>query len=168
MGSLQVPLDTFRTQHAAVERKVLPRLEADDLVVPDLQLNSTLLAAKTAMRLHKPLGFYAGQQAHTRHGRPARPELLRDLQVIDRNRSHVVSTTGIPQRALRQAEQRATASRADLLVVLDGGCATHFVGEPKLTFDRREIAHHRCRCVGLATSAALRLLTAAAGILVEA
>ena len=60
MGALQVPLDAFRAQHAAVERKFFPRLEADDLVVSDLQLNPALLSAETAMRLHEPLGLHAG------------------------------------------------------------------------------------------------------------
>ena len=34
MAALQVALDALRAEHAAVERELLPRLEADDLVVP--------------------------------------------------------------------------------------------------------------------------------------
>src|SRR6185436_5912305 len=38
MRALEVPLDPFRTEHAAIEGKILPRLEPDDLVVLDLEL----------------------------------------------------------------------------------------------------------------------------------
>src|SRR5262249_27115285 len=45
----------FRTEHAAVEGKLFPWLEPDDLVIPYLELNSALLAAKTAMRRNQLL-----------------------------------------------------------------------------------------------------------------
>ena len=51
MRALQVALDALGAQHAAIERELVPRLEADDLIVLDLELNAALLAAETAMRL---------------------------------------------------------------------------------------------------------------------
>src|SRR5262249_12296924 len=48
---LHVALDAFRAEHAAVERELFPRLEADDLVVLDLELDAALLSAEAAVRL---------------------------------------------------------------------------------------------------------------------
>ena len=59
MRTLQVPLDAFRAQHPAIEGKVLPRLEPDDLVVADFELNAALLPAEAAMRFDEPVGFNA-------------------------------------------------------------------------------------------------------------
>ena len=56
MRALQVALHALRAEHAAVERKVLPRLEADDLVVPNLELDPALLAAEAAVGLDEPSG----------------------------------------------------------------------------------------------------------------
>ena len=58
MCSLQVPLDALWTEHAPVEGKVLPGLEADDYVVFDFQLNAALLATETAVGLHQLIGLY--------------------------------------------------------------------------------------------------------------
>ena len=55
MRALQVALDALRAEHAAVERELLPRLEADDLVVADLELDAALLAAEAAVRLDEPV-----------------------------------------------------------------------------------------------------------------
>ena len=88
MRALQVSLDALRAQHAAVEREVLPRLEADDLVVLHLQLDAALLAAETAMRLHESLGLDARRQAHARHRREMRPEPFDDLQIVCGDRCH--------------------------------------------------------------------------------
>src|SRR6185436_9615171 len=51
MFVLQVTLHALRTQHAVIDRKLFPRLEADHLVVLDLQLNAALHSAEAAMRL---------------------------------------------------------------------------------------------------------------------
>ena len=53
MVRLQIALHAFRAEHSAIERELLPRLEADDLVVADLQLNAALLSAEAAMRLYQ-------------------------------------------------------------------------------------------------------------------
>ena len=55
--ALQVALDALGTEHAVIERELLPRLEADDLVVLDLELDAALLAAEAAMRLDEPIGL---------------------------------------------------------------------------------------------------------------
>ena len=50
--ALQVPFDALRAQLAFVERKLVPRFEADHLVVVNLQLDAALLAAEATVRLH--------------------------------------------------------------------------------------------------------------------
>ena len=74
MRSLEVALDAFRAQHPAIEGKLLPRLEADDLVVEHLELNAALLSAETAVRLHQLLGLDAGRQPRTGHRRQVGPK----------------------------------------------------------------------------------------------
>ena len=56
MRALQVAFQALRAQHAAVERKILQRLEADDLVVFHLELNAALLPAEATVRLDDLLG----------------------------------------------------------------------------------------------------------------
>ena len=75
---LQVALDALRAQHAAIERKLLPRLEADDLVVAHLQLNPALLSAEAAVGLDQALRFDAGRQPHARHRRQVGAEAVDD------------------------------------------------------------------------------------------
>src|SRR5437016_5400859 len=53
MRALHVSLHALRTKHAAIERKLFPRLKADDLIAADLELNAALLTAKTAVGLHE-------------------------------------------------------------------------------------------------------------------
>ena len=91
MRALQVALHALRTEHAAIEREVLPRLEADHLVVADLELNPALLPAEAAMRLHEPIGFDAGRQPHARHRGQVRSEPFDDAKGIDRNFSHAAT-----------------------------------------------------------------------------
>ena len=57
MRTLQVTLHAFGTKHAAIERKLFPRLEADHFVVFDLELNAALLAAEAAVSLHQLVGL---------------------------------------------------------------------------------------------------------------
>ena len=126
MRALQVALHALGTEHAAIEGKVFPRLEADDLVVAHLELDPALLSAEAAMGLYQPVGLDAGRQPHARHRRQVRPELLDDAQGICWNLSHagyLASRSSrafkylLPQRALRQAEERAPTPGAHLLVV---------------------------------------------------
>ena len=51
MRALQVALDALGTEHAAIERELVPRLEADDVVTTDLELYAALLTAKAAVGL---------------------------------------------------------------------------------------------------------------------
>src|SRR5436305_1843938 len=55
MSALHITLHALGAQHSAVERKFFPRLETDDLVIPDFELNSALLAAETTVRLNQLL-----------------------------------------------------------------------------------------------------------------
>ena len=59
MAALQVALDALRAELALVERELVPRLEADDLVVVDLELDAALLAAEAAVRLHRAVDLEA-------------------------------------------------------------------------------------------------------------
>src|SRR5262245_30059178 len=56
MRALQVAPHALGTEHALVERELLPRLEAHHLVPPHLELDAALLAAEAAVRLHQPVG----------------------------------------------------------------------------------------------------------------
>ena len=59
MVALHVALDAFGAKHAAVERKLLPWLEARHAVVADLELNAALLAAEAAVGLYELLALFA-------------------------------------------------------------------------------------------------------------
>src|SRR4030095_12381793 len=109
MRPLQIAFDAFRAQHAAIERKSLPRVEPDHLIVADLQLDAALLSAETAVRLHQTLGFDARRQARAGHRRERRAKPLDDANRIDWEVRHA-NLPGFgparpgPERALRQAE----------------------------------------------------------------
>src|SRR4051812_35930762 len=118
MRALQVALDALGAQHAAVERELFPRLEADDFVVTHLELNAALLAAEAAVRLDELLRFVARGAAHLR--RAMRPEGVDDVDLVDGNRGHWLDALR-PGCALRQAEERTAAARADLLIVRGAG-----------------------------------------------
>src|SRR5690606_28852799 len=77
--ALEVALDALRAEHAAIERKLVPGLEADDLVVLDLQLDAALLPAEAAMRLDQPFGLDAGGEPYARHRRHVGAEVVDDL-----------------------------------------------------------------------------------------
>src|SRR4029078_3684218 len=55
MRALHVTLHAFRAEHPPVERKLLPWFKSNHLVVPDFELNPTLLAAETTVRLNELL-----------------------------------------------------------------------------------------------------------------
>ena len=59
MRALQVALDALGTEHTVVEGELLPRLEADDFIVLDLELDAALLAAEAAVRLDEPVRLRA-------------------------------------------------------------------------------------------------------------
>ena len=67
MAALQVALHALRAEHPLVEREVVPRLEADDQVVFDLELDAALLAAEAAVRRDDLVGLDAGIDARTFH-----------------------------------------------------------------------------------------------------
>src|SRR5262245_59482178 len=51
VATLEVALDAFGTEHATVHRELLPGLETNNRIVFDLELDTTLHAAKATMRL---------------------------------------------------------------------------------------------------------------------
>ena len=154
MRALQVALHAFRAQHAAVEGELLPRLEADHLVVADLELNAALLSAEAAVRLHEPIGLDAGRQPRAGHRREVRAEALDDAEGIRResqprlatfmSSSSLVAAFEVlsPQGALRQAEERAPALGADVLVV---AATRQLVAKAEFLLDDGQVAHHRPR-----------------------
>ena len=80
MRALQVAFDALGTEHAAVERKLLPRLKADDFVVFHLQLDAALLSAKAAMRLHQSVGLDTPIQPRACGESQMRAEMLNDVE----------------------------------------------------------------------------------------
>ena len=149
--ALQVALHALRAEHAAVEREVLPRLEADDLVVLDLELDAALLAAEAAVRLDEPVGLDAVSSRSPRHARDrCGPNCCDDRSRSSTGtRGHVVHFESVPwlvhSRALREAEQRAPAARADPLVVL-AVASGHLVAEAELPLDLDQVLDmHRRR-----------------------
>jgi hypothetical protein len=67
---LQVALHAFGTQLALVDRELFPRLEADYLVVFDLELDAALDATKAAMRFHELVRLARIPTARRCEGRP--------------------------------------------------------------------------------------------------
>ena len=63
VAALQVALHALGAELALVEREVVPGLEADDLVVVDLQLDAALLAAEAAVGLDDPVDLEPGVPA---------------------------------------------------------------------------------------------------------
>src|SRR5438046_2584606 len=92
MRALHVALHAFGTEHAAIERELFPRLESDDLVVSDLELNSTLLAAETAMSSDQLLCGILGftLPASGRFVVQMRPVTLRKRAFVNRQPCHQV------------------------------------------------------------------------------
>src|SRR5262249_50036035 len=84
----QITLDAFRTEHALVEREVLPRLEADDLVVLDLELDAALLAAEAAVSLDEMLGLRRRFEAFAAGVSAVRTEAGDGLQQVGWFRRH--------------------------------------------------------------------------------
>ena len=117
-----------------VERKLLPRLEADDLVVLHLELDAALLAAEAAVRLHQPVGLDAGSQPRAASWSTVRAEPVDDREFARRavvaivrrilsasghwpTRSVDRQRSAVPQAPCARPKQRSPAARADPLVV---------------------------------------------------
>ena len=112
MFVLQVALDALGAEHAAIDRELFPRLEADDLVVVNLELNAALHAAEAAMRLH---------ERAVRLLRPAAGRLVVQVRAVPVDEG-VSSSVGIamaivPAPFPDSGEQPPPARRADILVM---------------------------------------------------
>jgi hypothetical protein len=95
MRILQVAAHALGAEHAAVERELLPGLEADHLVVDHLQLDPALLPAEAAVRLHQPVGLAPGLLAVGHARRVLRVRPVHGLQRVDvRSGCHVLSHQG--------------------------------------------------------------------------
>src|SRR5688500_7566911 len=148
MRALQVALHAFRAEHAPVEGKLFPRLESDDLVVTNLELDAALLAAEAAVRLDEPIRLDTRREPDAGHRREVRPEAFDYPQRIDRNLCHVrlrlpSVVTGIqelpPHCALRQSEQRPATFRTDLLEV---PAVRKLISKSELALDGGQVADH--------------------------
>src|SRR5206468_1355234 len=80
-------------------------------------------------------------------------------------RHHARREPVAPRAALREAEQRAAATRANLLIML--GALVHLVRESKLALDGCKIAHHHRGRVRLPTASAALGFASRAGVLIE-
>ena len=81
MRLLQIALDALRTHHPLVEREFVPRLDANDEVVLDLELHAALLAAEAAVRLDVLLWLDAGIESAVARVGEVRPELADRLAI---------------------------------------------------------------------------------------
>src|SRR6478609_1669747 len=107
MGPLKVALHALRTEHAAIERELLPRLEANHPVVTHLELNPALLATEAAMGLHEPIRLDAGRQPRARHRRQVRSEPLDDAKGIARNFGHALTLPLLGRLPCRRRQAKA-------------------------------------------------------------
>src|SRR5258706_2134675 len=88
MARLQIALHALGAEHAAVDRELLAGLEADDLVVLDLELDPALEAAEAAVGLHLTVGLARGAPAAGRRGVQVGAVLLDQQLLGDRQPSH--------------------------------------------------------------------------------
>src|SRR5262245_54689487 len=80
MVALHVALDALRTELSLVEREVLPRLEADHLLVLHLELDAALLAAEATVGLDDAVGLAHGGPSAGRHVVAVRPVARHELR----------------------------------------------------------------------------------------
>ena len=71
---LHVAFDALGTELPLIEREVLPRFEADDFFVLDLELDAALLAAETTVRRHDAVRFASRRPAARRFAVGVRSE----------------------------------------------------------------------------------------------
>jgi hypothetical protein len=90
------------------------------------------------------------------------------IVVSRRPRWFTVASWIPPQRALRQSEQRAATTRADLLIVFGPARWIHLVCEAELALDRHQVADHLGRGIWLLAPTAPCLLACSAHLFVEA
>ena len=86
--ALQVALDALGAELALVERELVPRLEADDLVVLHLQLDAALLPAEAAVRLHRAVRVDARVPPTRRRLVEVRPVPVDQFLVGQRSSGH--------------------------------------------------------------------------------
>ena len=141
MRALQVALHALRAEHPAVEREVLPRLEADRPRCPcTLSWMPHCWPQKQQCVLTSFSGSSLGVEPRVLARAGAGRTRAMIVELVDgelRPWSARVSTarSASPKRALRQAEERAPAARADLLVVVRR--PSQLVAEAELALDRR-------------------------------
>src|SRR5262249_32315941 len=88
MTALEVALHALGAELAFVERELVPRLEADDFVVMDLQDDPALLAAEAAVRLHLPVDLEVGVPPPWRRLVEVRPVARDELLLAEWKTGH--------------------------------------------------------------------------------
>src|SRR5215469_2494255 len=109
MRALHVSLDAFRAQLAPIEREVLAGLESNHLIVFHLQLNSTLLAAEAAMRLHQAVRFTRCRPTPGRDFMKVRAIAFNQLGYRCWNLSHQARPPELPRPTARQSPSWTSA-----------------------------------------------------------
>src|SRR5262249_42979270 len=85
---LHVPLYALRTELAPIEREILARLEPDDLVILDLEIDAALLPAEAAVRRDQLVRHFAILPAARRHKVRRRAVLSLELFYCQRRVRH--------------------------------------------------------------------------------
>jgi hypothetical protein len=85
---LEVALDALRAELPLVEGELLPRLDADDLLVLHRERHAALLSAEAAVRVHGPVGGAAGSEPARRLVVQVRTERIDERLDRARKRRH--------------------------------------------------------------------------------
>ena len=83
MFVLHVPLHSLGTKLASIEGKFFPRLESDNFVIADSELDSTLLPAEAAMSLNQLVVFSCVGPSPGRNPMNMRTELSYQFRYLD-------------------------------------------------------------------------------------
>ena len=183
MRPLEVPANPLGAEHAAVEGKILPRLEPDHGVIFDLELNAALLTAETAMRLHHPVRVdrridplagrirlertKAGEQLRRERRGDGHRTFSPDRDRVDSSEA-LTSSAGrrlLPKLALRESEQLAAAGWADVLIV--PAAVAHLIVVAQFPLDLNQIGDMQLGGERLAAPSALGFAAGRAGVAIK-
>src|SRR5262249_26378565 len=158
---LHVALDALRAELAAVERELLPGLEADDLLVLDAKLDPALLPAETAMGLDLAIRLADRRPAAGGHLVTVWPERIDDLFDGDGERGH---GSPLPERALRESNALPATGGTNVLIMATPG---EPVAHAELALDLLQVLHVQAGLERLVADQATRLPSLGTGLPVE-